>query len=115
MQAGFDDFVPKPFRFERICKSLEELLGVEYQYAEQPGDEPDETPELELWKVTLPDNLLSQLREAAELYDMTELNKCLDQLNRLGSDGHQLWQHLRRLARNYEMDKITDILSMINA
>ena len=30
--AGFDDFIPKPFRFEQVCECLERLLGVCFEY-----------------------------------------------------------------------------------
>ncbi len=30
----FDDFIGKPFRFERLCECLANVLSVEYEYAE---------------------------------------------------------------------------------
>ena len=111
--AGFDDFIGKPFRFERLCECLANVLSVEYEYAETVSDESEETPEINLSKVNLPEELVLRLKEAAEIYDMTELNQCLDEIDSLGADEHQLAEYLRDLVRNFDMDEILRILSEI--
>jgi len=34
LEVGFDDFIPKPFRFEEVTECLKKLLQVEYEYEE---------------------------------------------------------------------------------
>ena len=56
LETGFDGFIPKPFRFERISECLVTLLAVEYETSE----------------VSLPEELLMRLKGAAELYRVTD-------------------------------------------
>jgi len=110
-QAGFDDFISKPFRFERLCECLANMLSVEYEYAEAVGDEQDEAPELDLTQIVLPEDLLSRLKEAAEIYSLTQLNQCLDEMVQLDEPSRLLAEQLRVLGRNQDMEAILDILS----
>ena len=111
LAAGFDDFIPKPFRFERICECLANLLHVEYEYALPPSTDTDETEGVDVKEVNLPQALRERLMEAAELYDLTSLNQCLNELDGLGADGHRLAEHLRGLMRTYDMEGMLNRLS----
>jgi len=110
-QAGFDDFISKPFRFERLCECLANVLAVEYEYAEVVSDEPEESPEIDKTKVVFPEDLLSRLKEAAERYSLTRLNRCFAEIEELGEDAQPLVEHLRQLARNQDMEGILNVLS----
>ena len=111
VEVGFDDFIPKPFRFEQICECLAKVLEVEYEYEEQTRTDRDAAPEIDVTEVVLPDALRARLTEAAELYNLTQLNRCIDEVAQLGGDAHPLAEHLRELARNHDMDGIHTILS----
>jgi len=110
-QAGFDDFIPKPFRFEQLCGCLANVLSVEYEYADAVSDEREEVAEIDVTKVVLPEDLLSRLKEAAEMYSLTELNQCFVEMEELGEDVRPLVDRLRELARNQDMEEILNILS----
>jgi len=112
-QAGFDDFIPKPFRFERLCECLANVLAVEFEYTETVASPTSGDTEIALSKVVLPEELVLRLKAGAEIYDMTELNQCLDEIDNLGPDEHQLAEYLRDLVRNFDMDEILRILSEI--
>jgi len=112
-QAGFDDFISKPFRFERLCECLANMFSVEYEYAEAVSDEPEEASELDLTKIVLPEDLLSRLKEAAEIYSLTQINQCLDEMVQLDEHSRLLAEQLRVLGRNQDMEAILDILSKI--
>ena len=104
LDAGFDAFIPKPFRYEEICECLRTLLGVEYEKEEEA--EPAEALAL-----SLPEELLTRLKSAAELYRVTELEGHLHEVEELGSEERQLAEKLRGLIRNYDMEAILKILS----
>ena len=110
---GFDDFIAKPFRFERICECLANLLGVEYEYLEQIREAPAEAETLDFTKVALPADLLSRLKEAAELYNVTQLERLLSEVELLGGDAPLFAEHLRGLSQNNEIEKILDILYQV--
>ena len=107
LEAGFDSFIPKPFRFERISECLETLLAVEYE-----KDEVEETqPQEEALGASLPEELLKRLKSATELYRVTELESNLHEVEELGPAGKQLAEKLRGFIRNYDMEAILNILS----
>ncbi len=107
LEAGFDGFIAKPFRFEQICECLENLLAVEYE-----TDKVEETqPTEEVLDVSLPEELLMRLKSSAELYRVTELESHLPELEELGAEGSRLAERLRGLIRNYDMKTILNILS----
>ena len=108
--AGFDDFIGKPFRFERICECLATLLDVEFEREEQ---EKSDTQSKDIADVSLPGELLLRLKKSAELYKVTELKAHLNEVEELGSEGQQLAQQLRELIRNYDMEAVLKILSEI--
>jgi CheY-like chemotaxis protein len=106
LAAGFDAFIPKPFRFAEICACLAKLLGVEYEYAE-----PAARPIVEDWaEVVLPADLLVHLRRAAELYSVTEMEDYLKEMERLGEGPQRLAVHLRELRRRHDMSGILALL-----
>jgi signal transduction histidine kinase/DNA-binding response OmpR family regulator len=110
LQAGFDDFIGKPFRFERVCECLAQLLEVEFE-----TDEADEREEqlLETPQVTLPEEFLTQLKAAAKGYRVTELKEHLNEIEKLGLAGQQLAKRLSELIFRYDMDTVLKILSEI--
>ena len=110
LSAGFDAFISKPFRAEKIYECLADLLEVEYEYAEVAAQ--DEAP-LDLSKITLSEDLFSRLKRAAELYRQTEFEGYLGEVAELSSPGKQLAEHLYGLSQNNEMDRILEILSEI--
>ena len=111
LEVGFDDFIAKPFRFGRICECLANLLHIEY--AEAMSDEGAERLPLDLSKIAIPENMFLRLKESAELYSVTELENCLNEVSQLGADGHLLAEHLRGFINNYDMEAILKVLSEI--
>ncbi|MBC8231179.1 response regulator [bacterium] len=109
LEAGFNGFIPKPFRFEHISECLKTLLAVEYE-----KDEVEETqPQEEALGASLPEELLKRLKSATELYRVTELEGHLHEVEELGPAGKQLAEKLRGFIRNYDMEAILNILSQM--
>ena len=106
--AGFDDFIAKPVRAERVYECLAQFLHVEYETDE------DETLPIDLSKITLPKELFLCLKEAAEVYSVTELASYLDEVASLGAEEQRLSEYLRDLIRNYDMEAFLEILSKID-
>ncbi len=109
LDVGFDGFIPKPFRYEEICECLATFLGVEYEKEEEA--QPSESEPAEAIGLSLPEELLTRLKSAAELYRVTELEGHLHEVEELGAEGQKLAEQLRRLIRNYDMEAILNILS----
>ena len=117
LEAGFDAFVPKPFRFEQVCGVLADLLGVEFAYrddrANAPAEAAQQTDEVDWSQIVLPADLLAQLRQAAELYDVTNLERHLQAVEQLDDPAPQLAAHLRALRQQLDMEGILAVLHQL--
>ena len=112
LDAGFDAFISKPFRAGRVYEILSDLLGVEYAYSDV-GEE--EQSEMDLSKVSLSEDLLRRMREAAEISSVTELTDYAEEVASLGVEGERLAEQLREFVRNYDMESILTMLSGIES
>ena len=113
LDAGFDAFIGKPFRFEELCQCLAELLKVEFER----GEEKREIGALEKpdWSgLTLPSELLEKLKEAAELYRLTELEKHIQEVEALEGEAASFAAHLRTLRQQHNMEEIARLLEAIS-
>jgi CheY-like chemotaxis protein len=111
IEAGFDGFLPKPFRAGQVYACLADLLKVEYEYA-QPAA-PAEEPPLDLESISLPGDLLGRLKQAAEMSNVTELERTLNEVEKLGPEESRLAAHLRGLSQDFKMEEILSILEQM--
>ena len=103
LDAGFENFIPKPVDAGQICKSLANLLHVEYEYEEV------ESP-LDISEINLPEDLHLRLKEAARFGQVTEMEEVLDELRQIGETERLLADQILRLTQNLDMDGILNIL-----
>jgi PAS domain S-box-containing protein len=107
LESGFDAFMPKPFRIERINECLAELLGVTFVAEEVAVLVADPS------SIELPPELLDQLRDAAESYQVTKLRQLFEQLERGGSAQAALAERLRASAARYDMSSLLEQLGQV--
>jgi PAS domain S-box-containing protein len=114
LDAGFDDFIGKPFRFETICECMEKHLGVELK-REPPPDVPAgaEPSTADLGAARLPKALREGLLAAAQMNALTEIEALIAQLKRLGGPALALAEKLEDLLSRYDTDAIAAIVSQI--
>ncbi len=111
LQAGFADFLGKPFRFERICECLKKLLDAEFEPA--PGPEPEAPCAGEIDVSVLPPELLRRALAAAEENRSTELKAALGELAAAGADGARLAQALQPLTQEFDLEEVAVVLRRI--
>jgi len=111
--AGFDDFIDKPFRFERVCACLAQHLGVAFDYLPTESGDAAAPPEDSWGRVAIAADLRARLREASELYSVTELEEHLNELAELGDAEARLASRLRELTQQQDMDAILGILGQV--
>jgi PAS domain S-box-containing protein len=102
LDAGFDDFFAKPFRYERVCECLASVLEIELE--PEPNPAPEE-PAGDPPAIVLPEPLASRLRMAAEIHNVTEIRACIEEVASL-ADGRPMADRLRGWAAGYQMEKI---------
>lgn len=76
LNAGFDDLLPKPFRFERVRECLEQLPGIRFQIT--PGLQ---RSSLDGREIPIPPDTAQKLLDAAEIGDFTAVRSLLDRLD----------------------------------
>jgi PAS domain S-box-containing protein len=117
-EAGFADFLPKPVELGRLARTVANVLGVALTYkraaAAYPGvasgpvtggDRP-RPGAIEL----LPADLRARVLRAARRCSVTDLRRCLEELERDGPGGPTA-ELIRRGLRAYDMESITAALS----
>ncbi|HWB58341.1 MAG TPA: CHASE domain-containing protein [Chthoniobacteraceae bacterium] len=114
LDAGFDDFFAKPFRCERLCECLKNLLGVEFEPLPSPGAVEAGAPP-EPGDFTFPGEMAARVRAAAELYSTTEIRGCLAEIARADAGGRRVAEHLQRMADRYDMAAILEFLDKSRA
>lgn len=107
--AGFEDVVSKPIGCERLYDCLARLLGVRFECVVDAPSSSGGTGALAA--SLLPPALRDRLIAAAELYSVTELRHCIDEVDRLGAGALPLAAHLRRCMHDYDMGRIMRLLS----
>jgi len=103
LDAGFEDFIPKPVDAKQIYDCLASLLHIEYEY--EQGVEP-----IDGSMIVLPEDLLLRLKEAAQFGHVTELEEALEEVRQIGETERLLADQLLRLTQNLDMNAILDIL-----
>lgn len=110
LAAGFDDFIAKPFRAERIYGCLKQLPDIEFTYAEPDGET---NAGFDLGGVLVPKELCTRLMMAAELHSATVIKSCLTEVEELGEGGAKLANHLRGFLSSYDMKTIQRLVAQI--
>lgn len=116
LDAGFDDFVAKPFRFDAICDCIHRHLGVEFERLTGPAGAAELKPEeAGLEEVRLPAALRKRLLEAAQLNALTEIEAVIAELKQGESGARVLAEELDRLLARYDTDAIIELVARLGA
>ncbi len=108
MEVGADDFVGKPFREAELFQKIHALVGVEYDYADDPTAAAREDA-AELTRESLagwPRDLIEPMREAVITADLDQLLAIIQEVE---ARDPRIAQGLRRLAEQFEYQKLLDL------
>ena len=116
VDAGFDDCIGKPFRFETVCTCMQRHLGVELEYEPVPEAPRGATqPSAAVGAVRLPEALRERLLAAAKINALTEIEMLIAELKRLDADALAVAEALEELLSEYDTEGITAFVSRIPA
>ncbi|HEX5364184.1 MAG TPA: ATP-binding protein [Gallionella sp.] len=108
LDAGMDDFVRKPYRFNEIYECLTRLLGVQYTYAEtSPQEEPAPLALTAEMLTALPQDLRHELRDALESLEAERISSVIQRVAPLDA---QLHKTLSQLAGRFDYPAILKTL-----
>ena len=105
----------KPVSKEAVVAELVRFLP---HTIEQGVSAPVEEPEPE-WSVddvgdlSLSEDLYTRLKAAAGIHNVTQVRKCIEEVEALGKDGARVAAHLHALSRQYDMEGILTVLEEI--
>ena len=108
LAIGADDFISKPFREVELFQKIHTHVGVEYIYAEEPAvKDRKEVAELTFESLAeVPRELIQSMREAVITADLDLL---LTKIQEVEASDSRLAQGLRRLAEDFENQKLLDL------
>jgi hypothetical protein len=114
--VGFDDFIGKPFLFEKICECMVRHLHVEFEHEPAP-DESVVSGACAGNNATgpLPGDLRERLLAAASVNALTEIEALIGELKTLGPGPQCLAAELGSLLSSYDMDAVIERLNRIPA
>jgi CheY-like chemotaxis protein len=113
LDAGFDDFVRKPFREQQIFEVMANHLGLQYVYeGALPADEtsmdtPVQMPLIAESLSKVPDAMLSDLLHAAQETNPAKAQAIID---RISEQDQPLALELAKLAADFRFDILRDLI-----
>jgi PAS domain S-box-containing protein len=114
--AGFDDFIGKPFLFEKVCDCMVRHLHVEFVHEPDTGVPAGARPCAgESYAILLPGRIRERLLAAASINALTEIETLIGELKELGPDTLCLAEELDSLLSRYDMDGIIALIDRLPA
>ena len=115
LEMGCHEYISKPFRVEQVFNCLNELLDVEFIYDEISISQDEHSPlsELDFAKLSMPEDIHKNMNDSAKLYNISNFEKYLKQLEKSDGVSKQLTEHLRHLLNEYDMEAITKVLKSV--
>jgi signal transduction histidine kinase/DNA-binding response OmpR family regulator len=112
---GCHDFISKPFRADEIFICLKMLLGMDYVYEEDNGAEMMATgmKDLDFSSFSMSVELKGALIKAAELYNLTGLERALASIEQVSESNRPLVDYIKALVARYDMEGILNLLENI--
>ena len=112
LNAGMDDFVRKPYRFEEIYECLSRQLGLKYVYHRNESDKKINAVDLtEPMLSTLPITLREEFKDALIALDCEQIETIIKQIEETDA---VLGYALSALTERFDYSKILEILNSIN-
>jgi DNA-binding response OmpR family regulator len=106
LQAGFDDFLAKPFLFDKVCERIKRHLAVEFTEPEPAAATDEKTEDFKASQCRIPADLQQRLLRAAETNALTEIEAGIVELRQLDAASGLLAERIASLVANYDMEGI---------
>ena len=115
LSLGFDDYMSKPFREENLFQCLGTLLDVKFIF-----DEEEKSPvtlqqisNSDFSQFSILERLHDKMSQAANNYNITNLEDHLKELNPMDENSLKLAEYLKQMLKNYDMEGISRALEKV--
>jgi CheY-like chemotaxis protein len=115
LEAGFAEFLGKPFRFERICECLVKVLSAEFETSVMPEDDRPALTQADWAALGLSAEDRQRLIAAAENHSSTELKAVIRELAEASPNGARLAAVLQPFVNEFNLDRILEIVRRIQS
>ncbi|MGF1612807.1 MAG: PAS domain S-box protein [Gammaproteobacteria bacterium] len=114
LQAGFDDFIGKPFSLRQVARCLEHHLGVRFEREPLRQPVPKRRPSVtDFSGVKLSPALHQRLRQAAQLNAFTDIEATLEEIRAGDRQAQAFADHLQALLGRYDRGALLAALEQI--
>jgi len=117
LNAGFNDFVRKPFREKFIVNALAKYLGVNFVHEKTGSLEPAEiasaSPNLENFYESLPSVPDSWLKDVQQALVDGEIQKLRSLAERIQEHAPALSERMAAMVQNFEMDELSKLIQSL--
>lgn len=111
LEEGFDDFIGKPYRLDQLQTCLRVHLSVVFEQDQRAVSAPVTEVSNGSLSVALPAALLQGLRDAADVFGVTQLDSLFEEVDGLGYD--ELAAQLRHHRQQHDMRAILALLEEV--
>ncbi len=109
IEAGFNDFIAKPFSYQEVVASVRGLLHIAMVEDELQREDNRAPTEMTAIQLNVTNAWLDEIREAAQLGQLTRAQRLLAQLGAQQVDAATL-QYLQLLTREFRWDALLKLL-----
>ncbi len=115
LSMGFHEYISKPFGEEEIFNCLNKLLDVEFVYDDTEGSQEELIlkENIDLSQFCMPEKLYESMKEYANLNNMTELERSIEELKSANASEELIGSLLDSL-KKYDMDGILKTLEAVS-
>ena len=117
MEAGFDDFIGKPFRASEVFDKIKKHLKVRYTVAAQESPPDSERKRVKAGDQKLPPEVAREVarrvQEAVQLGDVSELTAVATELIQRNDLTSPYGEEIARLARAFDFEGLSQLASTL--
>jgi DNA-binding response OmpR family regulator len=111
LDAGFDDFIAKPFHFNSVYNCLGKFLDAKFEYDETEIESEEKEKKIDFTKIILAKDIYTRLYDAADLNEITSCEEVVEiLLKSKNEDEQQFAKIMSNYIEQYRFEEIVDIL-----
>ena len=112
-QAGFDDYISKPYRFEAVFECMKKHLKINFEHESVTHPEQTDMFDVDIKQCHVDNELCDELIEASRTYALTNLKAFLTKMASYGSEEEKAAQKLTRMMEKYDMQGMIALIEEI--
>ena len=109
-QAGFNDFISKPYRFEAVFQCMKKHLHIDFEHESILQIDDQKKIEIDFKQCNVPAALYKDLLKASKSYALSNLKISLAELALCGEKEEKAAQQLTRLMEEYDMQGMVTLI-----